>query len=55
MVIMFYRFATWNMKQKTCYIEVQRLDTFENSALKKIFLKKRREEVCNKNIEKASD
>ena len=54
MLILVYRFATWNMKQKTCYIEVQRLDAFENSALKKIFRKKR-EEVCNRNMEKASD
>jgi hypothetical protein len=55
MVILVYRFATWKIKQKTCYIEVQRLDAFENSALKKIFKKKRRDKVCNKNTEKASD
>jgi hypothetical protein len=54
MVILVHRFSTWNMKQKTCYVEVQRLDAFENSALKKIFGKKR-EEVYNRNTEKASD
>jgi hypothetical protein len=54
MVMLVHRFATWNMKQKTCYIEVQRLDAFGKSALKKIFGKKR-EEVCNGNTEKASD
>ena len=54
MVILVHRFATWNMKHNTCYIEVQKVDALENRALKKIFGKKR-EEVCNRNTEKASD
>jgi hypothetical protein len=47
MVILVHRFSAWNMKQKTCYIhvEVQRLDAFENSALKKIFEKRERKYV----------
>lgn len=53
-VIQVYRCATCNIKQKKCYIKVQWLDAYEKSVLKKIFGIKR-DEVCNRNTERASD